>query len=121
MLPLSGITQILTSCLIHILILSYITVTRHAVCLFLVICRIIHTQPTDCKFLDGIQVYIGSETQGQSMKDCSIVTANYELGDGLRGTIGIVGPKRMDYDKVVSTLRSLKSQLDQTFNHKDTE
>ena len=68
-----------------------------------------------------IQVYIGSETQVQSMKDCSIVTANYELGDGLRGTIGIVGPKRMDYDKVVSTLRSLKSQLDQTFNHKDTE
>lgn len=67
-----------------------------------------------------IQVYIGSETQVQSMKDCSIVTANYELGDGLRGTIGIVGPKRMDYDKVVSTLRSLKSQLDQTFNHKDT-
>ena len=53
-----------------------------------------------------IQVYIGSETQVQSMKDCSIVTANYELGDGLRGTIGIVGPKRMDYDKVVSTLRS---------------
>ena len=62
-----------------------------------------------------IQVYIGDETSVQSMKDCSVVTANYVLGDGLRGTIGIVGPKRMDYDKVVSTLRSLMNQLEATF------
>ena len=115
MISLSGITQILTSCIIHILILSYIPVTRHAVCLFLVICRIIHTQPADCEFLDGIQVYIGSETQVQSMKDCSIVTANYELGDGLRGTIGIVGPKRMDYKKVVNNLETVMTQLDTIF------
>ena len=69
----------------------------------------------------GIQVYIGDEAPVKTMKDCSVVTATYELGEGMHGTIGIVGPKRMDYDKVVSTLRSLKSQLDQTFNHKDTE
>lgn len=83
--------------------------------------RFLPEDDADSDKKNEIQVYIGSETQVQSMKDCSIVTANYELGDGLRGTIGIVGPKRMDYDKVVSTLRSLKSQLDQTFNHKDTE
>ena len=65
----------------------------------------------------GIQVYIGDETPVQSMKDCSVVTANYVLGDGLRGTIGIIGPKRMDYEKVVNTLRSLMSQLEATFNH----
>ena len=69
----------------------------------------------------GVQVYIGDELPISTMKDCSVVTATYELGEGMHGTIGIVGPKRMDYDKVVSTLRSLKSQLDQTFNHKDTE
>ena len=63
-----------------------------------------------------IQVYIGDETPIQSMKDCSVVTANYVLGDGLRGTIGIIGPKRMDYEKVVSTLRNLVSQLNDTFN-----
>lgn len=39
------------------------------------------------------------------------------MGDGLRGTIGIIGPKRMDYEKVVNTLRSLMSQLEATFNH----
>ena len=49
------------------------------------------------------------------MNDCSIVTANYDLGSGLRGTIGIVGPKRMDYEKVLSTLRTLMHQLDETF------
>ena len=63
-----------------------------------------------------IQVYIGDETPIQSMKDCSVVTANYVLGDGLRATIGIIGPKRMDYEKVVSTLRNLVSQLNDTFN-----
>lgn len=68
---------------------------------------------------DEIQVYIGDESPVQSMKDCSIVTANYVLGDGLRGTIGIVGPKRMDYDKVVSTLRSLVSQLETAFRKEE--
>ena len=55
----------------------------------------------------GIQVYIGNETPIQSMKDCSVVTATYELGEGMRGTIGIIGPKRMDYDKVVGTLKTI--------------
>lgn len=60
----------------------------------------------------GIQVYIGGETALQSMKDCSVVTATYELEDGLQGTIGIVGPKRMDYDKVVSALKNVMAQID---------
>ena len=60
----------------------------------------------------GIQVYIGNETPVQSMKDCSVVTATYELGEGMRGTIGIIGPKRMDYDKVIGTLKTLMSELD---------
>ena len=54
----------------------------------------------------------------QSMKDCSVVTATYELGEGMRGTIGIIGPKRMDYDKVVGTLKTLMNQLD-TLYHKE--
>lgn len=60
----------------------------------------------------GIQIYIGGETSVQAMKDCSVVTATYELEDGLQGTIGIVGPKRMDYDKVVSVLKNVMAQLD---------
>lgn len=60
----------------------------------------------------GIQVYIGNETPIQTMKDCSVVTATYELGDGVKGTIGIIGPKRMDYENVVDNLKTLRKQLD---------
>lgn len=67
----------------------------------------------------GIQVYIGSETPVQAMKDCSVVTATYELEDGFKGTIGIIGPKRMDYEKVVETLRNVKEQLSDTFKNGD--
>lgn len=66
----------------------------------------------------GIQVYIGDETPIQTMKDCSVVTATYELGEGMRGTIGIIGPKRMDYDKVVSTLKTITHQLDDLYKDK---
>lgn len=63
----------------------------------------------------GIQVYIGNETTVESMKDCSVVTATYEIKEGVYGKIGIVGPKRMDYEKVVSTLQTLMVQLDSIF------
>ena len=61
---------------------------------------------------NGIHVYIGDETPIATMKDCSVVTATYELEDGIQGTVGIIGPKRMDYEKVTHTLKSLMSQLD---------
>ena len=43
------------------------------------------------------------------------MTATYELGDGMTGTIGIIGPKRMDYENVVDNLKTLKAQLDSIF------
>lgn len=67
----------------------------------------------------GIQVYIGQESPIQAMKDCSVVTATYELGDGLQGTIGIIGPKRMDYENVLKTLKTLTDELDAIYNKKD--
>ena len=66
----------------------------------------------------GIQVYIGNETPVQAMKDCSVVTATYELGDGMKGTVGIIGPKRMDYDKVISTLKNMRYALDELYRKK---
>lgn len=59
----------------------------------------------------GIQVYIGDETPVQTMKDCSVITATYELEDGLKGTIGIIGPKRMDYEKALEAISSVKEKL----------
>ena len=67
----------------------------------------------------GIQVYIGSETPVQTMKDCSVVTTTYELGQGMQGTIGIIGPKRMDYEHVMNTLKTLMIELDNIFHRKE--
>ena len=66
-------------------------------------------------------MYIGEESPVAAMKDCSMVTANYDLGEGIRGTIGIIGPKRMDYKKVLSTLRTLMTQLDATFKNEERQ
>ena len=60
----------------------------------------------------GIKVYIGNENSVQSMKDCSVITCTYELDEGMQGTIGIIGPKRMNYEKAVDTLKTLMVQLD---------
>lgn len=69
----------------------------------------------------GIQVYIGNESPMATMKDCSVVTATYELGEGMHGTIGIIGPKRMDYENVVDNLKTLKVQLDNIFKKPKNE
>ena len=66
----------------------------------------------------GLTVYIGDEMPIRTMKDCSVVTATYELGGGVHGTIGIVGPKRMDYENVVDSLKALKIQLDNLVKNK---
>ena len=68
----------------------------------------------------GTQVYIGDEAPVKTMRDCSVVTATYDLGDGMKGTIGIIGPKRMDYEHVMKTLKTLQSKLD-AINKKDLD
>ena len=65
-----------------------------------------------------MQVYIGKEMSSPAMQDCSVVTATYDLGDGMRGTIGIVGPKRMNYEKAMGTMKSLMNQLDEIYKKK---
>lgn len=67
----------------------------------------------------GIQVYIGEETPVEGMEDCSVVAATYELEEGMKGTIGIIGPKRMDYDKVIGTVKSMLHQLDDVYHRRN--
>lgn len=69
---------------------------------------------------EGIQIYIGDETPVTTMKDCSVITATYELDDGLKGTIGIIGPKRMDYEKALEAISSVKDKLKNVY-HKPKE
>ena len=46
------------------------------------------------------------------------MTATYELGQGMQGTVGIIGPKRMDYENVMKTLKTLMVELDAIFHKK---
>ena len=66
----------------------------------------------------GVQVYIGDELPISTMKDCSVVTATYELGEGMHGTIGIVGPKRMDYENVSKQLEDPQGRAGSGFQKK---
>lgn len=59
----------------------------------------------------GLKVYIGEESPVNTMKDCSIVTANCDFGNGMKGTIGVVGPKRMDYEKVLKTIKNTMQNI----------
>ena len=56
---------------------------------------------------DSVQVVIGSENSLEEMKDLSLIRANYKIGNQPLGTIGIVGPKRMDYFTVTSVLNAV--------------
>ena len=59
----------------------------------------------------GLKVYIGEESSVNAMKDCSIITANCDFGNGMKGTIGVVGPKRMDYEKVLKTIKNTMQSM----------
>ncbi len=75
---------------------------------------------TDVEKEHGIKVYIGDENHVPSAKDCTVITANYQIKDGVYGKVGIIGPKRMDYEKVVGTLKSFMGQLDDIFKNTTT-
>jgi len=60
---------------------------------------------------NSISIKIGSENAVPEMRDTSLVVANYNVGGKLHGKIGIIGPKRMNYARVVSSLELINSQL----------
>lgn len=67
----------------------------------------------------NISISIGGENKNDEVKNCSIVKASYKLGDRTLGTIGVIGPTRMDYPKVIATLKCCTETLNQilkTFN-----
>ncbi|OMP67627.1 heat-inducible transcriptional repressor HrcA [Domibacillus epiphyticus] len=59
----------------------------------------------------GIQVKIGTENAEQAMEDCSLITASYSVGDEPVGTIAILGPKRMEYSRVITLVDFLSHDM----------
>ena len=62
-------------------------------------------------FAQDINVYIGEENDKEELKDFSIVTFKHRIGNKDLGTIGIIGPKRMDYAKVISVMKYISKKL----------
>ncbi len=62
-------------------------------------------------FAQDINVYIGNETDNEKLKDFSIITFKHRYKDKDLGTIGIIGPKRMDYSKVISVMKYISKKL----------
>ncbi|NQT95810.1 MAG: heat-inducible transcription repressor HrcA [Candidatus Omnitrophica bacterium] len=60
---------------------------------------------------DGVHVYIGSELGYDGMEDCSLITCNYCIGDASCGTVGVLGPTRMEYPKLISMVNYVAARI----------
>ena len=63
------------------------------------------------EFTDDINVYIGDDDAEDGLKDFSVITFKQKINDKEMGTIGIIGPKRMDYSKVISVMKYIKGLM----------
>ena len=66
---------------------------------------------------DGVQVFIGGESGYGIFDDCSVVTAPYHLNDDTVGVLGVIGPTRMAYDRVVPIVDVTARLLGKILNH----
>ena len=71
------------------------------------------TDMLDSGFAKNINVYIGDENEKDELKDFSIITFKHKVGDKDLGTIGIIGPKRMNYSKVISVMKYINKKLNE--------
>ena len=68
---------------------------------------------------NGTKVLVGPENVAQELKDTSVVMTKFDIGDGLQGMIGVVGPTRMDYAKVTARLSYFAESLSKMFAKPD--
>ena len=64
---------------------------------------------------NGTRVLVGPENVAEELKDTSVVMTKFDIGDGLQGMIGVVGPTRMDYAKVTARLSYFAESLSKMF------
>ena len=63
----------------------------------------------------SMQILIGPENVNEALKESSVVVASYDIGDGMRGLVGVVGPTRMDYAAVAARLSYFAESLTRMF------
>ncbi|MHB1511843.1 MAG: heat-inducible transcriptional repressor HrcA [Acidiferrobacter sp.] len=65
----------------------------------------------------GVQIFIGAESGYEALESCSVVTAPYEVDGQIVGTVGVIGPKRMSYDRVISIVDVTARLLSGALSH----
>lgn len=65
---------------------------------------------------DDIVIRIGSENECEDIKECTLITGTYRIHDKTLGTLGVLGPTRMDYGRVISVMRRLVDHLNQSLS-----
>ena len=73
------------------------------------------------EFTDDINIYIGDDNANDELKDFSVITFKQKINDKEMGTIGIIGPKRMDYSKVISVMKYISKNLNEQLKRKNEE
>ena len=68
---------------------------------------------------NGTKVLVGPENVADELKDTSVVMTKFDIGDGMQGMIGVVGPTRMDYAKVTARLSYFAESLSKMFAKPD--
>ncbi len=61
-----------------------------------------------------ITIKIGDENYLPEAKECSVISAEYSLGDNAKGTIGLIGPRRIDYSKIIAIMAQVMKELNET-------
>ena len=67
---------------------------------------------------DGVRIYIGGESQTVPFEDLSVVSAPYELDGKVVGTLGVIGPTRMHYDKMIQIVDITSKLVSNALSHK---
>lgn len=66
---------------------------------------------------DPVKILIGPENVAEALKDTSVIVARYDIGEGMQGMIGVVGPTRMDYAKVAARLSYFADGMNRLFQN----
>ncbi len=72
-----------------------------------------------CLRADGVQIFIGEESGFEALEDCSVVTAPYTVEGQVLGVLGVIGPTRMAYDRVIPVVDATARLLAAALNSRD--
>ncbi len=64
---------------------------------------------------EGVKVHIGSENSALGFDECTLITANYAIDENITGTLGVIGPMRMDYRNVIPTVSRIAESISRIF------